>query len=74
MSYEKDMWVGGDVGGTILIGDYFLNFDVIVLDMNTKQPKGLILEWYNETMEDPTKWINYKSYTMGLRQSEIKDV
>ena len=31
MSYEKDMWVGGDVGSTILIGDYFLSFDVIVL-------------------------------------------
>ncbi len=64
-------WVGDTLGGVAIFnGDLYFNFDDILLDINTKQPKGNIISWYYDNIDHPeneTKWINYKSYTMGLR-------
>ena len=70
---DFDGWVGNDVGGIAAFGgEYFLGMKDIILDLKTKQKKGLILEWQNVIIEyamsDPPKQpINYKSYTLGLR-------
>ena len=65
-------WVGNDVGGIALIDDFFFGFSDIVYDVNTKQSKGLIIDWYNDNVDYPDKAINYYSFTKGLRVSEIK--
>jgi hypothetical protein len=70
---DFDGWVGNDVGGIAAFGgQYFFSMQDIILDLNTRQKKGFILEWQNEMVEyamsDPPKQtINYKSYTLGLR-------
>ena len=64
-------WVGDEVGGVALCSDFFFNFQDIVWDINSKQLKGLIIDWYYECLEMPEKSINYYSYTKGLRVSQI---
>ena len=66
-------WIGKQIGGCVdFSGSYTFTLDEIVLDIRTNQPKGLIIQWQNEGLDfnrakaEP-KWINYKSYTMGLR-------
>lgn len=69
LDFDPEMWVAGEVGGVICLGDYYFNLLDIVRDLKTMQPKGLILDWYNETLDEKDEgiYINYKSYTMGLR-------
>lgn len=70
---EFDGWVGNNVGGIAsFISQYFFNIDDIILDIHTQQPVGLILNWQNDGIDynmpnKTTQYINYKSYTMGLR-------
>jgi hypothetical protein len=75
---DFDGWIGDEVGGIAsFISQYFFTIDDIALDLHTKQPKGLILDWqsdgvdYNMFNETPQN-INYKSYTMGLRYEDLK--
>jgi hypothetical protein len=68
---EFDGWVSDEVGGIAQFNmQYFFNISDIVLDLKTRQPKGAILSWQDENIDDD---INYKSYTMGLRVKDIKD-
>ena len=59
-------WVGDTVGGVACCNDFFFNFQDIVWDINSKQPKGLIVEWYYDSVDNIEKSINYYSYTKGL--------
>ena len=70
--FDNDMWVNQDVGSTVMCNDMFLNFSDIVWDINSKQPKGAITEWYYECLENIEKSINYFSYTKGLRIVDLK--
>ncbi len=70
---ESDGWVAEDIGGIVLCGDYFFNFQDIVWDVNSKQPKDLIFDWYNESLEYPKKAINYYSYSQGLRYENLEN-
>ncbi len=65
-------WVGDTIGGIAYCNDFYFNFQDIVWDINSKQPKGVIIDWYYENLEIPEKSINYFSYTKGLRVSELK--
>ena len=65
-------WVGDTIGGIAYCNDFYFNFQDIVWDVNSKQPKGAIVDWYYENLEIPEKSINYFSYTKGLRVSELK--
>lgn len=73
-----DGWVGDEVGGIAsFISQYFFTIDDITLDLNTKQPAGLILDWQSDGVDynmfnEKTEYINYKSYTMGLRYKDLK--
>lgn len=79
---DFDGWVGDEIGGIASFScQYFFNLSDIILDLNTKQPKGLILDWQSDAVDfnmfNPSPQnINYKSYTMGLRfdNLEKKDV
>jgi hypothetical protein len=76
---EFDGWVGNEVGGiAIFATQYFFNLSDIILDINTKQPKCLILRWQDDGVifnmfKETTKYINYKSYTMGLRYDQLTE-
>jgi hypothetical protein len=60
-------WVAGVVGSIVHVSDFYFSFMDVVWDVNTNQPKGLIIEWYDSVLESPEKSINYYSYTRGLR-------
>lgn len=74
---DFEFWVADEVGGIACFNsDYFFNISDIVLDINTKQPVGLILDWQNDGVEThfthpEINSINYHSYTMGLRYEHI---
>jgi hypothetical protein len=73
-----DGWVADEVGGIASFScQYFFNLSEIVLDLKTKQRKGLILNWQDDDVEfnmfnKNPQHINYKSYTMGLRHKDLK--
>ena len=64
-------WVADIVGGIASCNDFYFNFQDIVWDINSKQPKGAIVDWYYDNLDIPKKSINYYSYTKGLRVSEL---
>lgn len=67
-----DYWINDDVGGVFVTADYCFNFSDIVYDINSNQPKGLILKWSDESVENHPKAMNYYSYTQGLTFNKIK--
>ena len=68
---EYNGWVGGIVGGVAYCNDFFFNMRDIIWDINTEQPKGLIIEWYYNNIDDASKSINYYHYTKGLRKEDV---
>lgn len=46
-------------------GIYYFTLQDVVHDLVTDQPKGLITEWQEYTVDNG--FINYKSYCMGAR-------
>lgn len=66
-----DYWVESIVGEVAVFGDYFINLSDIVLDVNTKQPKGEIFKWYNDNLMS-FDTINYYAYTKGVRIIDLK--
>ena len=69
---EFEGWVGDITGGVACCNDFYFKFQDIVWDINSKQPKGAIVNWYYENLEIPEKSINYYSYTKGLRVSQLR--
>lgn len=65
-------WVGDMVGYIAYCNDFYFNFHDIVLDVNSKQPKEAIVDWYYGNLEIPENSINYFSYTQGLRVLDVK--
>ena len=59
-----------DLMDTICFGCVFY-FDMadIIYDIDTKQPKGLIIDWLYESMEE-TEPMNFYSYSKGLRYEQ----
>lgn len=74
---EFDGWIGDEVGGIASFAyQYFFNLSDIILDLNTKQPKGNILDWQSEGVDfnmfnEKQQHINYKSYTIGVRYKDL---
>jgi hypothetical protein len=70
-----EYWVGDIIGGVASFGDtYFFNFQDIVWDINSNQPKGLILNWLEDLLDEQKTTIgivNYFSYTKGLRFTDL---
>ena len=65
-------WVADQVGGIAVCSfDFYFSFQDIVLDINSDQPKGAIIDWYHQNIENPEKSINYYSYSKGLRISDL---
>lgn len=71
---EFDGWVRDEVGGiAVFCEQYFFNLSDIILDLEKNERKGFILKWQNDSIEQPDgKYINYPSYSKGLRYSDLK--
>lgn len=66
-------WVANQIGTIAYCNDfYYFDFQDIMLDVNSNQPKGEIVDWYFENLEVENKHINYLSYTKGLRINQVK--
>lgn len=50
---------------------YVFGFDDMVIDLSTNQEPGVIKQWFNECVSKQIE-INYKSYCMGFRPSDLK--
>jgi len=74
---DFDEWIGDEIGGIAsFCSQYFFNLADIILDLNTNQPKGIILDWQSDGVDchfsnPEIVSINYKSYTMGLRYEHL---
>ena len=61
-------WVGKNVGGVVTIGDYFINFDDIRLDIDKNAPEPCFFNWYDVALDYVTEHgttegcVNYKTY------------
>lgn len=71
---EFEGWVANVVGDIAYFGDYFFNFRDIVWDINSNQPKGLILDWYNRYLEDVGNCVNYYSFTKSIQAKHISEI
>lgn len=67
---ELEFWVADDKSGTACFGDInFFNISDIMFDIDNKLPKGLILDWLNDSVEfhETKGYINLESYSKGVR-------
>jgi hypothetical protein len=68
--FDLEFWCTDRPGSVGCFGDYFFDFNDIVFDVNTNQPKGQIIQWYDESVSNVLAGgcrINYLSYTKGIR-------
>ena len=69
--------VNDDIMGLLDFGDvYFFNTTDVVYDIDHDLPKGLILQWAEDSVDDsknPTRQtINLHSYAIGLRFEDLQ--
>jgi|GEM_PF-2275517 len=71
---EFEEWLDDDPSTEIAIFNYsrfYFNVSDIILDLNTKTKKGLILNWHDDEVEfNPNheiEVISYRQYISGLR-------
>jgi len=65
---ELEHWVADRVGEIACFGCvFFFNFSDIVFDINTKQPKGQIIDWLYYLLDNEGQSLNYSSYCKGFR-------
>jgi len=71
---DFDFWVGDQVGGMASFNDwYHFDFLSIKYDIDTDQPAGLILIYFDDSVEYNDCRINYESYCRGLRPRHVQD-
>ena len=74
---EMQYAVDDDITGVLDFGDvYFFNTTDVVYDIDHDLPKGLILQWAKDSVDDsknPTRQtINLHSYAKGLRFEDLR--
>lgn len=78
--FEKQTsdWVGGIGTGILcIIGEYYFDFEDVLLDLKNNCEPEFILKWHSETIDailkDSENRLNYKSYINGLRYEMTTD-
>ena len=78
--HEVDMQfsVDDELIGELCFGDaYFFHIADVVYDIDHDLPKGLILQWVEDSIDDsknPTRQtINLQSYAKGLRFEDLEE-
>lgn len=68
-------FVADDCIGIASFGEtYYFNISDILYDISTDQPKGLIFEWHEGSLENKNNPLNYQSYCKGARFEGFKRV
>lgn len=69
--YEPDMWVAGNIGTIVMIGDMFVSMNNIRYDIDNNVPTDYFAKWYWKSIEisDLTdgaeNYMNYENYCKG---------
>jgi len=79
---EDYFWLGDKVGEIACFNEqYYFNLSDIILDLNSKAKKGLIIQWQEDSIEnemllstpfEELQDINYNSYIKGVRYKNLK--
>ena len=72
LSFEG--WIGDEIISIACFeGEInFFNFTDIVYDINSNQPPELITQWMQDSVDNQSTSINYKTYSKGLRFEDLK--
>ena len=70
---EFEFWVGRIGESAYFTSCHSFTLSQIMYDIENKCEKGLILQWSNDMIENHEEkgFINYESYSKGLRYSHI---
>lgn len=66
--YELDMWVAGNIGTIVMIGDMFVSMNNIRYDIDNNVPTDYFDKWYwksieiNELTDGAENYMNYENY------------
>ena len=63
LKFDSDNWVGNQYG-IISLGDYFVNIELMILDVEYEAPKNVFFDWHKNKCNN-----NYYSWLMMLRSS-----
>lgn len=55
-------WIADKIGEIATCNDFHFDLTDIVLDMKTNQPKGLIIDWYYNDIENLEHKLNYATF------------
>ncbi len=74
---KLEFWVADDKTGVACFGDvYFFTASDIMYDINNKLPKGFILQWIEDNVDNQEKkgYINLHSYFKGMRFEDLPNI
>ena len=66
--YEPDMWVAGNIGTIVMIGDMFVSMNNIRYDVDNNIPTDYFAKWYwksieiSELTDGAENYMNYENY------------
>lgn len=69
--YEPDMWVAGNIGTIVMIGDMFVSMNNIRYDIDNNVPTDYFEKWYwksieiSELTDGAENYMNYENYYKG---------
>jgi len=63
--------VADDLMNMLCFGPYYFDITDVIKDIDNDYPKGLIIDWHEDSIEFYPKQINFESYVKGLRFAEI---
>lgn len=76
----KDSWVAGDVGSVCLLGDFYVSFVDMIIDIEEDAPEKEYFKYYDYSLECHEYGIfcpNYKSWLRGcpiLSDEQLKSL
>ena len=70
--YCIENWVGNEVGGVLMDGDYFFDFSDIKTCVDYHIPWEALLNWYDDNLERP-EWPNLLTYWKLVRDHEDRE-
>lgn len=70
---DLDFWVSDQIGTVACFGDYFFDFETIRLDIDYDIHQQHLFIWYEGSIKENSKTINYKTYlSKPIKQKNLK--
>lgn len=73
----KEMWVAGDVGSIVCCGDYFVDMQDIITDIEQDAPNGEFENWYEYCFDAHNLGLttpNYQSWLKGCPRCNQEEI